>query len=284
MSHWITLTARTVDGPIAMDDLDPARLADLSAGDIGSLPVLAGRQRAPLGDFFAVSGERSTRVRIEGSTRLLDGVGAGMTGGELDVIGDTGTMAGAAMRGGMLRVHGSVGDAAGLGMSGGVIHVDGHAGDRLGAAAPGAAKGMTGGEIIIGGTAGGEAGARMRRGLLVVSGDVGRDAGRAMLAGSMIVFGSCGDGPGRASKRGSIVVCGAVTVPPTYRYACAYHPPHLRLTLRYLVRRYNLALENSLIDSLFKRYCGDGDAPGKGEILVAVGGEPPAGQSMVNGT
>jgi formylmethanofuran dehydrogenase subunit C len=267
VSDWITLAARAVETAIDLDGLDPAGLAELSGADIAALPVIAGRQRATLGDFFTVSGERSTRVRIEGSTPLFDGVGAGMTGGELDVIGDTGAMAGAGMRGGTLLVHGSVGDAAGLAMSGGVLRVDGSAGDRLGAATPGAAKGMTGGEIIVGGAAGDEAGARMRRGLLVVSGNVGRDAGRAMIAGSLIALGSCGDGPGRAAKRGSIVVCGAVTVPPTYRYACTYHPPHLRLTLRYLVRRYNLAVADLVIDSLFKRYCGDGDDPGKGEIL-----------------
>jgi formylmethanofuran dehydrogenase subunit C len=272
MSDWITLTARAVNAPIALDDLDPAQLAELSAADIGALPVFAGRQRAPLGDFFAVSGERSTRVRIEGSTRLLDGVGAGMTGGELEVGGDTGTMTGAGMSGGSLRVHGTVGDAAGLGMTGGFLQVDGNAGDRPGAAAPGAAKGMSGGEIIVLGSAGDEAGARMRRGLLVIAGNAGRDAGRAMIAGSIIVLGACGEGAGRASKRGSIVVYGAVTVPSTYRYACTYHPPHLRLTLRYLARRYDLALENTAIDSLFKRYCGDGNDPGKGELLVAVAG------------
>ena len=272
MSDWITLAARAVEAPIDLDGLDPARLAELSETDIAALPVLAGRQRARLGDFFTVSGERSTRVRIEGSTRLIDGVGAGMTGGELDVIGDAGAMAGAGMRGGTLLVHGSAGDAAGLAMSGGVLRIDRDAGNRLGAAVPGAAKGMTGGEIVVGGAAGDEAGARMRRGLVVVAGSVARDAGRAMIAGSLVVLGSCGDGPGRASKRGSIVVCGAVTVPPTYRYTCTYHPPHVRLTLRYLVRRYNLAVENSVIDSPFKRYCGDGDDPGKGEILERASG------------
>jgi len=284
MSDWITLTARAVDAPIALDDLDPARLAELSAADIGAVPVFAGRQRAALGDFFDVSGERSTRVRIEGSTSLLDGVGAGMSGGELDVTGDTGAMTGAGMSGGTLRVHGSVGDDAGVGLSGGVLRIDGNAGDRLGAAAPGAAKGMSGGDIIVGGAAGDEAGARMRRGLLVISGSVGRDAGRAMIAGSLIVLGSCGDGAGRASKRGSIVVCGAVAVPPTYRYACTYHPPHVRLTFRYLMRRYNFAFENAVIDSVFKRYCGDGDDPGKGELLVAAPDEPPVAQSIVKGT
>jgi formylmethanofuran dehydrogenase subunit C len=131
---------------------------------------------------------------------------------------------------------------------------------------------MSGGEILVLGSAGAEAGARMRRGLIVVAGDADRDAGRAMIAGSLVVLGSCGDGPGRGNKRGSIVVGGRVAVPPTYRFACTYQPPHVRLTLRYLVRRLGLEVDNSFIDSVFRRYCGDAGDPGKGEILERVAG------------
>jgi formylmethanofuran dehydrogenase subunit C len=131
---------------------------------------------------------------------------------------------------------------------------------------------MTGGEIVIGGSVAAEAGARMRRGLIVVCGDVGRDAGRAMIAGSLFVLGSCGDGPGRGNKRGSIVSFGGVIVPPTYRYACTYQPPHVRLTLLYLARKYGLIIDPSFIESAFRRFCGDAGEPGKGEVLERVRG------------
>jgi len=270
VSEWITLTARTIDAPLLVPGLDPVRFVELSEHDIAALPVSAGRQPATLGDFFTVQGGRSARVRVEWSTDRIDGLGAGMTGGELEIDGDAGSLVGAGMRGGTLRVRGSVGDEAGAAMAGGLLRIDGDAGERVGANTAGAAKGMTGGEILVLGSAGAEAGARLRRGLIVVGADAGRDAGRAMIAGSLFVLGSCGEGAGRGSKRGSIVACGGVTVPPTYRYACTYQPPHVRMTLLYLVRRHGLTIDDALVESAFRRYCGDAGDPGKGEILERV--------------
>jgi len=147
------------------------------------------------------------------------------------------------------------------------VQIRGNAGDRLGAGAPGASKGMTGGEIIVTGSAGSEAAARARRGLVVVNGDVGSHAGRTMIAGSLIVLGRVGPDPGRHSKRGSIVGVGGVPVPSTYRYACTYRPPHLRLTMTYLRRRYGLSIDERIAGGQYRRYCGDAGDPGKGEIL-----------------
>ena len=270
MSDWVTLTAREIDGPLVVTQIDPAKIAELSEADIAALPVSRGGRHAALGDFFTVQGERSARVRVVSSTRDIDGFGTGMTGGELEIEGDAGALVGAGMRGGVLRVRGSVGDDAGAAMAGGLLRIDGDAGARLGANTPGAAKGMAGGEIVVLGSAGPEAGARIRRGLIVVGGDAGRDAGRAMIAGSLVVLGSCGEGTGRGSKRGSLVACGTVQVPATYRYACTYQPPHVRMTLLYLVRRHGLVIDAAVIESQFRRYCGDAGDPGKGEILERV--------------
>lgn len=249
MSDSITLTLRApLAAAIALDGVQPHRCADLSERDIADIPVWIGRTRAHLGDFFSVRGERSTSVRIEGSTSAVNGLGAGMAGGELIVEGDAG-------------------DDAGTAMSGGLLRIDGSAGARLGSALPGAAKGMSGGEIIVGGSAGAEAGARLRRGLIVVAGDLGVQAGRSMIAGSIVVLGSCGEQAGLGSKRGSLVACGGIAVPATYRYACTFSPPSVRLTLTYLKRRHGLTIDNRLIDGDYRRYCGDAADPGKGEIL-----------------
>jgi len=270
VSDWVTLTARAIDGPLVLRDLDPAKVAGLSEHEIAALPVSAGSRRGALGDFFSVQGERSSRVRVVGTTRDIEGVGTDMTGGELEIEGDAGSLIGAGMRAGTIRVRGNVGDDAGAAMSGGVLRIDGDAGARLGGNSPGASRGMSGGEILVLGSAGPEAGARIRRGLIVVAGDTGRDAGRAMIAGSLVVLGSCGEGAGHGSKRGSVVACGAIAVPATYRYACTYQPPHVRLTLLYLARRHGLSIDGPVIDSLFRRYCGDAGDPGKGEILERV--------------
>ena len=105
-----------------------------------------------------------------------------------------------------------------------------------------------------------------RRGHVAV--DVGADAVRAIIAGTLMVFGRTGPRPGRGSKRGSIVAIGGIDVPATYTYACTYQPPHIRLMLTYLRRRYGLSIEDEALNGRYRRYCGDIGGVGKGEILA----------------
>jgi formylmethanofuran dehydrogenase subunit C len=269
VSETVTLSLRAgITEPVDLDGVTADRCATLSTREIASLPIWIGRREATLGDLFDVRGERSDRVRVEGSLRRVSGLAAGMAGGELLVDGDAGDRVGAAMTGGWVDVRGDAGDDAGLAMSGGALRITGNAGKRAGAAAPGAAKGMTGGELVINGSAGDEVAARARRGLVVVGGDAGPHAARAILAGTLIVVGRTGAHAGRGSKRGSIVALGGIDVPATYEYACTYQPPHLRLTFTYLYRRYGLSVDDRVLDGRFQRYCGDGGEIGKGEILV----------------
>jgi formylmethanofuran dehydrogenase subunit C len=174
--------------------------------------------------------------------------------------------------GGLVEVHGSVGDDAGVGMSGGVLRVAGDAGDRAGGASPGASRGMTGGEIVVLGSAGRDAGARARRGLVAVCGDAGERAAHAMIAGTVVVLGRVGAGAGAGSKRGSLVAGGAVEVPPTYRFACTYHPPHVRLLLTHLRRRHKIDVDDRFVSGVYDRWAGDVSTVGRGEILAWVAG------------
>ena len=145
MSEHVTLTLRgTLDEPLELDALDPSKAATMSESEIAKLPVWSGREIRPLGDLFAVRGERSASLRIEGDVRRCRAIGAGMTAGSIEILGDAGNDLGAGMSGGWIRVRGS-------------------AGDRVGAGEPGASRGMTGGEIIIDGSVGADVGARMRR-------------------------------------------------------------------------------------------------------------------------
>jgi formylmethanofuran dehydrogenase subunit C len=129
---------------------------------------------------------------------------------------------------------------------------------------------MTGGEIVVMGAAGAGAGALMRRGLIAVAGGLGADAGRAMIAGTLVALGPIAGEPGLGNKRGSIVAGATVDVPATYRLACVYEPPHLRLLFTSLRRRFGFPGE-ALRDGRFRRYCGDAGLPGKGELLVWTG-------------
>ncbi len=177
MSDVVLLTLRTaLDAAVEFDGITGDRFATLGASEISALPAWAGARAAQLGDFFLVSGERAARVRVEGCSSLVHGLGARMAAGELYIEGDAGDDLGAAMSGGSIEIRGNAGDDAGEAMAGGLLQIHGNAGDRIGGVAPGAAKGMTGGEIIVDGHVGRDAAARLRRGLLVVGGDTGRSA------------------------------------------------------------------------------------------------------------
>ena len=253
MSDAVVLTLRApLDQRLDMSGITPDRCADLSSKEIAALPVWQGASQASVGDLFDVRGERAAWIEIEGDLGHASGVGAGMTGG-------------------LLHVHGNVGDDAGQAMSGGVLRVDGHAGDRVGSGTAGASRGMSGGEIVVFGSIGGSAGALMRRGLVAVAGAVGPYAGRGMIAGTVLALGPVGDLPGAGNKRGSIVAAGGVAVPASYRFACSYEPPHVRLLLTSLRRRFGFPCDPGLLAGRFDRYCGDAGEPGKGELLVWTG-------------
>jgi formylmethanofuran dehydrogenase subunit C len=222
----------------------------LSALELASRAVvLQGEARVPLGDLFAVTGNPSGLVRIEGDLRRADRIGAGLSQGTV-------------------VVESAVGHEAGIGMSGGVLDIHGDAGDRLGGAEPDARRGMTGGELLVRGSVGTEPGIRMRRGLLVVTRHVAAGAGQAMIAGTVLVFGNAGRAPGLGSKRGSVVVLGSVEIPATYRYACTYQPDHLKLMLLRLRDRYGLKVGKRHLTGFYRRYSGDLGDLGKGEILA----------------
>ena len=221
----------------------------LPAHALAQRPVYLERDgRVNLGDLFELTGQPDGEVRFEGDLHLAERLGSGLAAGRV-------------------LVDGKVGNEAGLAMSGGTLIITGKAGDRTGAAPPGYKRGMTGGELIVRRSAGAEAGAFMRRGLLVVGGDAGDRAGLGMIAGTVIIRGRAGPETGLWSKRGSVVALGSITPPPTYTYACTYHPVHLRLMLTRLRTHHGLSIHRRHLAGLYRRYSGDFAELGKGEIL-----------------
>ena len=267
MSDRITLTLRAaLARTIGAECISADRFADLSEQEIGALRLWDGHASVALGDVFAIRGDHSSSVTIEGDLAHLDGVGTAMRGGEIAIAGSVGSSVGAQMSGGVIRIAGSAGDDAGTAMAGGVLTISGNAGDRAGGALPGASKGMIGGEIIVRGGGGRDAGSRMRRGTLFCA-SAGENAGTAMIAGNIIVAGDLGDGAGLGNKRGSILALGGVRVPSTYAYACTYRPPHVSLMLLSLRARHELPVNDEHVHGLYQRYSGDLADIGKGEIL-----------------
>ena len=253
MSEAIVLSLRQAPAhALVADCVVPDRFAALTTNEIASLGVFHSGRAARLGDFFKVTGERSSNVRLVGDLSRVHGIGTGMAGGDM-------------------LIDGSSGQDLGVAMAGGRIDVRGGTGDNVGGARPGAAKGMTGGEIVIRGSAGDDAGARMRRGLLVILGNVGRGSGRAMIAGTIVLFGKTGPGGGRFLKRGTIVALEAMERPATYRYACTYRPPHVAVLLRYVRARSGVPVADRHVTGRYERYSGDFAELGKGEILQWAG-------------
>ncbi|MHB0980175.1 MAG: formylmethanofuran dehydrogenase subunit C [Thermoleophilia bacterium] len=254
--------------PVEADSICPDRFLGRGPAEIAALPAFYGRRRVTLGDLFEVEGAGADNITVSGDLRHVKKIGLGMSMGRITVTGDVGPHLGAYMSGGEIVVEGNAGDWVGAHMKGGRIVVEGDAGHFVGAAYSGEARGVTGGTIIVGGNAGGEVGARMRRGLIVILGDAGEFAGAHMIAGSILVFGRLGGRPGAGMKRGTIVAFGdAPELLPTFRYACRFQPTFLRFYLRRLSYS-GLSIDSGLADGLFRRYLGDLNEVGRGEILV----------------
>jgi formylmethanofuran dehydrogenase subunit C len=293
MSDTVTLTLKdAIDGRVVADAILPDRFATLSTTEIAHLPIWLTRHTSPpaladatgcdtdrgtrgpdqhsveLGDLFSVRGERSAVVRVQGNLTNVDGIGAAMAGGTISIDGNAGRELGRAMTGGTIAVHGNVGDDAGVAMAGGAVLIWGSAADRVGGALPGASRGMTGGEIFVRRNVGRDAGTGVRRGLIVVGGDAGDGTARAMIAGTVLVMGTAAGTVGLWNKRGTVVALGGATVPATYRYACTYRPPYLRLIFAYLRRAHGVPVDDRYINGQYARYCGDLSEIGKGELLL----------------
>jgi formylmethanofuran dehydrogenase subunit C len=254
--------------PVEAECLTPDNLAGKSLTEITVLPVQYGNAPAPLGEFFAVSGDAADRdIVLEGDCSRVKWIGAAMTSGRVTVRGDIGMHAGSEMSGGELHILGNASDWAGAEMHGGLLHIRGNAGSLVGAVYRGGQVGMRGGTILVEGNAGSEVGACLRRGLIVVGGDIGEFVGMSMIAGSILIFGSPGGRPGAEMKRGSILFAGGTpALLPTFRFDCDYTPVFLDIYLQ-KIRSLGIAVNDRHFAGSWRRYSGDLVASGKGEIL-----------------
>jgi formylmethanofuran dehydrogenase subunit C len=256
--------------PVEAECLAPDRLRERSLAEIERLEVFHGNRTVPLAEFFAISGDPSdAQMEIEGDLSGVHWVGTKMAGGSIHIQGNAGRHLGSEMAGGEIRVEGDAGDWVGGEMHDGLIHVRGRAGHLIGAAYRGSRRGMTGGTILIGGDAGNEIGSAMRRGILAVGGGCGDAAGFGMIAGTILVLGECGLRPGVGMKRGTLGLLGPnpTKLVPTFRFACRYRPPFLRLLLRELAGL-GFRIDLHLADCDLLLYRGDMVALGKGEVWM----------------
>jgi formylmethanofuran dehydrogenase subunit C len=253
--------------PLEAGVLTPDIIQGKSAAEIAKMSVFHGNESALLEDFFEVEGDGSAEIVLNGDLSRVKNIAAGMTWGKVIVNGNVGMHLGAGMRGGDISVTGNAGDWAGAEMAGGKIRIRGNAGHGLGGAYRGSRHGMNRGLILVEGSAGNEVCAAMRRGTVVVMGNVGDFAGAFMISGSLIVFGNLGIRAGAGLLRGSIIATQMPELLPTFRYDCSYQPPYLKLLFQELQRQ-GLSIPIEYQTGCYRRYSGDFNRLGKGEILV----------------
>ncbi len=255
--------------PLEAEALCPDVIGDLSRDEIMRLPVLLGRRRLQLNDFFEIEGERSPYLELHGNLAKVKLIGHRMTKGSILIRGNAGMHLGASMSGGSITVSGNAADWVGAEMSGGLIRIHGNAGGQAGAAYRGSRRGMRGGAIQIDGAAGIEIGMRMRRGLICVRGPVADFAGLQMRGGTLILCSKAGLRTGAWMARGTIIALEPLKLLPTFIYACTYEPDFLRLLIRQLKNMGGNDLGPGWSYRV-RRYTGDTSGLGKGEILVCA--------------
>jgi formylmethanofuran dehydrogenase subunit C len=250
-----------------LSPLVPDRLAGMSAAEIEKIELQTTRVRLTVGDAFRLCMGDAQHIRIENACQRLDRIGTGMSGGEIEVIGDAGTRAGRLMTGGRLTIRGNAGHWAASGMSGGTIEIVGSAGDRLGGPVAGEVAGMRGGIVVVRGGTGTGAGDRLRRGTIIIEGSAGEYAGSRMIAGTLIVRRKVGVLPGYLMRRGTIVLGeGATMLSPTFADCGMHELVATRLMARFL-KPYS-GRTADLLNSPLRRFAGDMAVLGKGEIFV----------------
>jgi formylmethanofuran dehydrogenase subunit C len=256
--------------PVEVEGLTPSAVRAMPQADIERFEIFHGNRKAPLAEFFALSGDASDgRLQFEGDLSGVHWIGAKMSEGEIHVRGDAGRHVGSEMSGGVIHVHGNASDWVGGEMHGGLIHVHGNAGHLIGSAYRGSRIGMNGGTILVDGSVGNEVGLTLRRGLVAIGGNCGDFVGANMIAGTVLVFGQPGNRPAAGMRRGTVGLLG--TNPPpllmTFRKNCVCKPPVLRLMLRYL-QSLGFGVPSDCWDANYAVYNGDRVTVGRGEILI----------------
>ena len=281
MKTQVTLALKKIPSvPVEAENINPENVTEKGIQEIESMLLWCGNRQERVGDYFDVKVTSLEETKNEGQKNLaklvLQGdlskfkrLGQGMAAGEMVIQGSVGFHAGALMRGGTLLIQENAADWLGAHMEGGHIQVKGSAGHFVGSAYRGKTKGMIGGTILIGGNAGQMLGARMGRGLIAVEGDCGDVPGYGMMAGTILIQGTPGIRVGARMHRGTVILFHPKVLLPTFYYNCTYKLPFWNLLYNQLIRE-GFSLSASYQDVSFRRYSGDANEGGKGEILICL--------------
>lgn len=262
----ITLTLKEpITIPAEADCITPDNLSAKTTDQIKAQPVYWGNRKLTLGDLFDVEGEMSDTITVvTGNCDRVKLIGKEMSFGHIHIVGDAGFNTGSYMTGGSILIDGNTLDYLGAMMEGGLIHCKGDTGHFVGGAYKGETEGMTGGEIVVEGSAGHEAGCFMRRGLVAIGGDAGDFTGIHMLAGTVVVMGQSGGRAGANMTRGTIVLMNGTEPLPSFYFNSVMRSQAIDLVMK-RISSFGLPAPAG---ASFRRYNGDVNVLGKGELLI----------------
>lgn len=257
---------------VDLSSLIPEQLQALTTKAIADLPLQINKDNCQVGDLFTISGQPGAQLIFDGLQQnkhlRLDGIGAEMQHGEIEVHGSAGAFVGRAMKGGRIHVNGNSGAFSGSAMSGGYLQIDGDAGDFTAGVRSGERVGMNGGLIVIKGNSGDRIGDRQRRGIIIVEGSVGDYCGSDMIAGSIAVGGQTGKQPGLGMRRGTLILMQTPdSLPTTFNDNGIHQLNFLNLFMRRFAGHFPAWKQKTQV----QRWVGDIACAGLGEILIARG-------------
>ncbi|MFM7164691.1 MAG: formylmethanofuran dehydrogenase subunit C [Planctomycetaceae bacterium] len=262
--------------PIELEGLTPDRCASLSTSEIQNFTCFEGNRKRRLADLFHISGTASDlQLVLQGDLSRVHWIGAGMRSGSVRIEGDAGRHLGSSMSGGVIEVTGNTAGWAGAEMRKGLIRIRGNAGQFAGGALPGSIRGMTGGTLLIHGNCGDEAGLAMRRGLIAIAGSAGEFAGRNMIAGTLLTGGRCGRRAGAGMRRGTLVLTAGSDCPllPGFRHSATLQLTTIRLLQKRLLSL-DFPVDPAQLNAPLSVYRGDLAAKGLGEIILPAESVP----------
>jgi len=104
----------------------------------------------------------------------------------------------------------------------------------------------------------------MRRGFIVIGGDAGDFPGMGMLAGTIVILGRAGVRAGATMRRGTVILMNETELLPSFFENALLHSPAIDMVLK-RAASFGLAAPAG---AAFRRFHGDVNTVGKGEILV----------------
>lgn len=199
-------------------NITPDNFAGKKAAEIAALDVWEGKQKSPLGKYFAVEGEggataAETKIILRGDCTRVKRIGQQMTAGEIVIEGNADMYIGGWMKGGKIHVKGNVDSFCGIGMEGGELVVDGKAGHHLGSSPRGEWRGMQGGLIRVAGDVGNDTATFINGGTIIVGGDADIHVSTHGEGGTVVIKGNAKGRVGGQMVKGDIYVYGTIENP-----------------------------------------------------------------------